>query len=173
MIINKPVMTPVSSPLPSLLHLLPHPTLSMKYFRLQNFIDFFRWIVGRITVWYECLSECECTFEIDEEDCPTQPGRSYYRYFIPILPRLIFSLNSFIAFHSSPFLFLSLPLLSLFLIFILLFLFFPDFPSYCCISPQPVFCSPLSFLPFLSCSPLLFPHPFSSPSPLTLLPFHS
>jgi hypothetical protein len=168
-------MTPVSSPLPSLLHLLPHPTLSMKYLRLQNFIDFFRWIVGRITVWYECLSECECTFEIDEEDCPTQPGRSYYRYFIPIHPRLIFSLNSLISFNSSPFLYLSFPLLSLFysfLFFSLSSLIFPVFPSYFRISPHPVFCSPPSFRPFLSCSPLLFPHPFCCPSPLSLLPFH-
>ena len=30
-------------------------------------------------VWYECLSECECSFEIDEEDCPTQPGGSEIR----------------------------------------------------------------------------------------------
>jgi hypothetical protein len=77
----------------------------MKYLRVQNFIDFFRWIVGRVTVWYECLSECECTFEIDEEDCPTQPGRSCYRYFMSHLLRLILFLQYF-----DFFLFLSLPL---------------------------------------------------------------
>ena len=45
-------------------------------YRLSNIKDVFEYLQGRIHSYWEYSRDCECSFEVDEDDCPTQPGGS-------------------------------------------------------------------------------------------------
>jgi hypothetical protein len=42
--------------------------------RIHNLVLMWEGFVRRIRLFGESFSDCECSLEIDEEDCPTQPG---------------------------------------------------------------------------------------------------
>ena len=44
------------------------------FFKLETVMDFYHETVRRTYACKEGMNDCECSFEIDEEDCPTQPG---------------------------------------------------------------------------------------------------
>ena len=68
---------PLSSLLLSFLVKLSHSLLfliSFPFTRLHNLVLMWEGFVTRIRLFRESFSDCEFSLEIDEEDCPTQPG---------------------------------------------------------------------------------------------------